>query len=525
MDHDSCYQSMYHGQHQVLKDIFQILLIFIQSLTMESKLQEEPDFLQQVQLYFDEATKHLTIRKDILELIKRCQTVVSFTIPLKRDNGKIELIHAHRAHHSYHNMPCKGGIRYAPDVDIQEVQALATLMTFKLAVADIPFGGAKGGVRINPKNYSQAELERLTRKYTIELAKKDIIGPAIDVPAPDMGTGSQTMAWMVDTYNTLYGTRDINSSALVTGKPLVLGGIDGRTEATGLGVFYGINELFNNDKFCAKYKFSKGLKDKNVIIQGLGNVGYWAAQFFFEAQAKVIGIIEYNSSIYNIDGLNPDEAFKHFRSKGSFKDFPGAKEFFDNTSKMDVMYKECDILIPAATEKVITKDNVGKLKAKLIAEAANGPTTYLAQQYLDKNNIPVVPDFVLNSGGVTVSYFEWLKGLQHSKLGRITKGWEQKSRKELLRLLGKESPIAEKGPEEKDIVYTALEEIMSVTVREVFEMAEKMKLSMRTAGFVIAINKVAKCYEETGYDVQQPAHSPNFIPYYYMLSFLVSAMI
>ncbi len=468
---------------------------------MESKAVQEPDFLQQVQLYFDEAAKHLTIRKDILELIKRCQTVVSFTIPLKRDNGRVELIHAYRAHHSYHNMPCKGGIRYAADVDIQEVQALATLMTFKMAVADIPFGGAKGGISLNPKAYSQAELERVTRRYTIELAKKDIIGPAIDVPAPDMGTGPQTMAWMVDTYNTLYGSKDINASALVTGKPLTLGGIDGRNEATGLGVYYGINELFNNEKFCSKYKFSKGLKGKTVIIQGMGNVGFWAAKFFYEAGCKIIGLVEYNSSIFNPEGLNPEDASTYFRAKGSFKGYPAAKEVFEGKDNVEAMYRECDIFIPAATEKVITKDNVEKFKAKLIAEAANGPTTYLAQKVLDSKNIPVVPDFVLNSGGVTVSYFEWLKGLQHSKLGRMTKGWEEKSRRELLRLLGKESPAAEKGPEEKDIVYTALEEIMSATIREVFELSEKMNLSMRMAGFVKAIGKVAKCYEETGFDV------------------------
>jgi glutamate dehydrogenase (NAD(P)+) len=461
---------------------------------------DEPDFLQQVQLYFDEAAKYCKVRSDILEVIKRCQTVVSFTIPLKRDNGRIELINAYRAHHSYHHMPCKGGVRYAADVDVQEVQALASLMTFKLAVSDIPMGGAKGGIRINPRNYSQAELERLTRRYTIELAKKSLIGPGIDVPAPDMGTNSQTMAWMVDTYNTLYGTKDINSSALVTGKPLTLGGIDGRTEATGLGVFYGINELLNNMKFCEKYKFTPGISGKKVIIQGLGNVGYWAAKFFYEAKASIIGLVEYNGSIYSPDGINVEEASKHFRAKGSFKGFPNA-QFYEADKKMDVFCMECDILIPAAMEKVITKDNVDKLKPKLIAEAANGPTTYFAQKVLDKRNIPVVPDFVLNAGGVTVSYFEWLKGLQHSKLGRLTKGWEQQSRKELLALLQKEAPANVKGPEEKDIVYTALEEIMSCTVREVFELSEKMQVSLKIAGFVIAISKVAKCYEETGFDV------------------------
>ena len=463
-------------------------------------MEQEPDFLQQVQLYFDEAAKYIKVRPDILEVIKRCQTVVSFTIPLKRDNGKIELISAYRAHHSYHKLPCKGGIRYAADVDIQEVQALASLMTFKLAVSDIPFGGAKGGIRINPRNYSQGELERLTRRYTIELAKKNLIGPGIDVPAPDMGTNSQTMAWMVDTYNTLYGTKDINSSSLVTGKPLALGGIDGRTEATGLGVFYGINELLKNKTFCEKYKFSQGIQGKKVIIQGLGNVGYWAAKFFYEAKATMIGIVEYNGALFNPAGIDVEQAFKHFRSVGSFKGFTGA-QVFDTNTRMDVFCMECDILIPAAIEKVITKENADKIKAKLIAEAANGPTTYSAQQILDKKGIPIVPDFVLNAGGVTVSYFEWLKGLEHSKLGRLTKGWEEKSHKELLALLGKETPASLKGPEEKDIVYTALEEIMSCTIREVFELSEKMKVSMRVAGFVISVGKVAKCYEETGFDV------------------------
>ena len=458
---------------------------------MVSKEQGEPNFLGQVQLYFDEATKYVEVRKDVLELIKRCQTLFSFNIPLKRDNGRIELIQAHRAHHSYHLMPCKGGVRYAPDVDVQEVQALASLMTFKMAVADIPFGGAKGGIRLDPRKYSKAELERVTRRYTIELAKKSLIGPAIDVPAPDMGTGAQNMAWMVDTYNTLYGSKDINSAALVTGKPLPLGGIDGRTEATGLGVFYGTRVLLENEDFCKRYGFAKGIKDKIVIIQGLGNVGYWAAKFFFDNGAKVTGIIEYNSSIYESKGIDPVDAFKHFRAKGSFAGYPNATEIYsDGVSGLEVMYKECDILIPAAKENVITKDNAEKLKCKVLAEAANGPTTFLAQQILDKRNIPAIPDFALNSGGVTVSYFEWLKGLQHTKLGRVTKSWEQKSRRELLRLLGKESPIAEKGPEEKDIVYTALEEIMSETITDVYELSVKMNLSMRIAGFAKAINKV-----------------------------------
>lgn len=466
-----------------------------------ASIEKEPDFLGQVQLYFEDAAKLTKVRADILELIKKCRTVVSFTIPLVRDNGKIELLYAYRAHHSYHKLPCKGGVRYAPDVDVQEVQALASLMTFKLAVVDLPFGGAKGGVRINPRNYSQAELEQVTRKYTIELVKKDIIGPAIDVPAPDMGTNSTTMAWMVDTYNTFYGMKDINSSALVTGKPLALGGIDGRTEATGLGVFYGIVELINNKVFCDKYHFAPGIAGKKVVIQGIGNVGYWAAKFISDAKGILIGIVEYNSSIYNPEGIDFAEATSYFKAKGSFIGYPGPTEVFPKETRMEPMYKPCDILVPAAIEKVLTRDNAARIQTKLIAEAANGPTTHAADKILNAKGIPIIPDFALNSGGVSVSYFEWLKGLQHSRLGRLTKGWEEKSQKELLKLIGKDKGFGVKGAEEKDIVYTALEEIMSTTIRDVFESSEKMGVSMRMAAFVIAIEKVAKCYEESGYDV------------------------
>ena len=468
---------------------------------MEGKKVEEPNFLEQVQLYFDEAAKHSTVRPDVLELIKRCQTVVSFTIPLKRDNGRIELISAYRAHHSYHKMPCKGGVRFAPDVDIQEVQALASLMSFKLAVCDIPFGGAKGGIRINPRNYSPKELEQLTRRYTIELAKRELIGPAIDVPAPDMGTNAQTIAWMVDTYTTLYGAKDINASALATGKPLSLGGIDGRTEATGLGVYYGIKELLSNDKFCAKYHFTKGLEGKQVVIQGLGNVGFWAAKFIHEAKALVVGLVEYNSAVYDPAGLKVPEVSDYFKAKGTFVGYTGAKEVYEAKDRETVLCKECDILVPAAIENVITKHNVELIRARLIAEAANGPTTYSAHKVLEAKGVPVIPDFVLNSGGVTVSYFEWLKGIQHLKLNRLMKGWEQKSRHEFLQVMGKSDPEVEKGAEEKDIVYTALEEIMANTVREVFELSEKMNVTLRIAGFLISINRIAKCYEETGFDV------------------------
>jgi glutamate dehydrogenase (NAD(P)+) len=314
-----------------------------------------------------------------------------------------------------------------------------------------------------------------------------------------MGTNSQMMGWMVDTYTKLYGSKDINASAVVTGKPLSLGGIDGRTEATGLGVYFGIKELLNNDKFCTKYNMTKGVEGKRVVIQGLGNVGYWAAKFIYEAKAKVIGVVEYNSGIFNPDGLDIPAVATHFRAKGTLLGFPGAKEEYDVKTKEEVMYKECDILVPAAMEKVITKQNVERIQARMIAEGANGPTTYLAQKVFDTKHIPVVPDFVLNIGGVTVSYFEWVKGLQHAHLGRLTKGWEEAAQTEMLKLLGKEGSFAPKGATEKDIVYSALEEIMSTSIRDVFELSEKMNVSLRISAFIIGLNRVLRCYDDAGF--------------------------
>lgn len=269
--------------------------------------------------------------------------------------GVLRIITAYRAHHSYHLSPCKGGIRYASNVDMQEVQALASLMTFKMAALDVPFGGAKGGVCIDPKKYSEAELERITKRYTVELVKKGFIGPSIDVPAPDIGTNSKTMGWLMNAYKSMSGDVDINQNAICTGKPLPLGGIDGRTEATGLGVYYGIVEILKNQQFCTKFKLTPGFKGKSVIIQGLGNVGYWAAKFCEEGGAKLIGLVEYNSAIFNPDGLNTDDASNYFKANKSFKDYPKAKEVRLGAENMEVMYKECDILIPAAIENTITK--------------------------------------------------------------------------------------------------------------------------------------------------------------------------
>lgn len=465
---------------------------------------DEPSFIEQTNLYYNQAANHLLevapklVTKDLLEVIKAPKTVIKLNMPLRRDNGTLEIIEAYRAQHSYHRTPCKGGIRYAPDVDQQEVEALAALMTFKTACCDVPFGGAKGGVKINPKNYSEREIERVTRRYALELAKKGFLGAAIDVPAPDMNTGGREMSWIKDTYSYIYGQNDVNAAACITGKPLNQGGIDGRPEATGLGTFYGVRHLMKNKDFVAQYKTTLGLKDKRVIIQGYGNVGSWAHKFFQEEGSKVTGIIEYNSAVFNKDGLDRDDLLAYWQKNKTFVGYTKGKVY--DKDPMQVMYMECDVLIPAAIEKSINKTNMAKINAKVIAEAANGPMTFAAQEHFDKAGVAVVPDLLINAGGVIVSYFEWLKGLEHVRLGRLSKGWERKSKQELGNLLGITAEKLEKlaGPTEKNIVYTALEEIMCSSCDNVFEYSQKHKVSLRIAGYAHSIAKIAQTYKEAG---------------------------
>ena len=466
---------------------------------------DEPSFIEQVNLYFNAAAKHLTevdpssAPADLLEYIKVPKTVIKFNMPLRRDNGKIEVIEAYRAQHSYHRTPCKGGIRYASDVDQQEVEALAALMTFKCACSDVPFGGSKGGVKLNPKIYSVGELERVTRRYALELAKKGFLGASIDVPAPDMGTGGREMSWIKDTYSYVYGQHDVNSAACITGKPLNQGGIDGRPEATGLGVFYGVKELMSSSKFVEQHGTTLGLKDKSVIIQGYGNVGSWAHKFFQEEGARVTGIIEFNSGVYDEAGLDSKDLLAYWLTKRTFAGYTKAKQVY-TSNQMDIMYKNCDVLIPAAIEKSINKTNMEKIRTKVIAEAANGPMTFAGQKYFDSKNVAVIPDLLINAGGVIVSYFEWLKGLEHVRLGRLTKGWERKSRKELANMIGISGEKLDKleGPSEKNIVYTALEEIMTTSCRNVLSYSLEHKVSLRVAAYAQTIAKIVQTYKEAG---------------------------
>jgi glutamate dehydrogenase/leucine dehydrogenase len=371
-------------------------------------------------------------------------------------------------------------------------------MTFKLAVADVPFGGAKGGIKIDPRKLSKSELERVTRRYTMELIKKGFIGPAIDCLGPDMGTNEQIMTWIKDTYVSVKGEQDINAEGCCTGKFISQGGIAGRTESTGLGVYYAIRELMKTPSFYEKIKLSAGIKGKTFAMQGFGNVGYWAAKFFHGDGGKITTIVEYNSAIHNPEGFDPDHAKKYFQEKGTFEGYSAAKTI-ELKNPLSYMEMECDFLVPAATEKSIHKANGPRLKCKAVVEGANGPTTFAAEEDLISRGVVVCPDLLINGGGVTCSYFEWLKNIDHVSPGKLSKKYDEKSQKKLLEMMGfKGNDDNIRGAEEIDIVYSGLEEIMTSAVKENWELASKKNLAFRDACLINAINKVYNCYKECG---------------------------
>jgi glutamate dehydrogenase (NAD(P)+) len=456
-----------------------------------------------VKEHFGRAAKYSKVNPDILNVIRECKTAVRFNIPLKRDNGAIEVLTCYRAQHSYHKLPVKGGTRYAMDVDLAEVEALASLMTFKLAVHDIPFGGAKGGIRIDPKKYSQGELERATRRYTLELAKKGFIGAAIDVPGPDMGTNQQTMTWMKDTYATIFGDKDINAEAVTTGKFLSEGGIDGRVESTGLGVYYGLRQLMNDKSFMEKVKLPVGIAGKTFCIQGFGNVGEWAAKFLSNDGGIIDTIVEWDCAIHKKGGFNVEELIAWRNQHGTLKTYPKVDEL-NTENPQSFMAKKCDVLIPAAVEKSVHMKNADSIQCKILAEAANGPTTVAAEDILRKKGVQIIPDMILNGGGVTVSYFEWLKNLQHVSPGRLTKRWEAQAQKNLYKKVAGDKvdqAILDTliGPDEKTIVYSGLEEIMCSAVAENWAQAHLYDYNLRISGFNSAINRVANAYKYNGF--------------------------
>jgi glutamate dehydrogenase (NAD(P)+) len=461
-------------------------------------------FFEGVEKNFDKAAKYTDLPQGLLEQIKGCNAVFRMKFPI-RVGDNVEVIEAYRVQHSNHRSPTKGGIRYSEGVNQDEVMALAALMTYKCAVVDVPFGGAKGGVKINTRKYTEAELEQITRRYASELVRKNFIGPGMDVPAPDYGTGPREMAWIMDTYAALK-PGEIDAAGCVTGKPVSQNGIAGRTEATGRGVFYAVREACTHEDDMTALGLETGIEGKTMVIQGLGNVGSYTGKISQdEGKVKIIGVAEYEGSIYSEDGLDIHELLEYRAKTGTIIDFPGSTTLEHRSAALEL---ECDILVPAALENQINDTNAHKIKAKIIVEAANGPVTPEAEEVLLERGCLIIPDMYANAGGVTVSYFEWLKNLSHMRFGRMQKRFES-NRYELLvdlvlKMTGKELSAAERklltfGADEVDLVRSGLEETM-INAYNGIRNTRKRKFikDLRTAAFVYAIEKIGNDYNALG---------------------------
>ena len=458
-------------------------------------------FLASVERMIGAAIERTDLPTGLGDVIRRCRSVYQVRFPAEI-RGEWRVFYGWRANHSEHKLPVKGGIRYALEVDQDEVEALATLMTFKCAVVDVPFGGSKGGLRIDPRAYDEEELETITRRFTIELDRQGYISPSQNVPAPDMGTGAREMGWIADTYRTLHPD-DINAAACVTGKPLELGGIRGRVEATGRGVQYAIHALFSHPEDLKSVGLEGKLEGKRVVVQGLGNVGYHAAKFLEEEDgAKIVAIIERDGAVVNEKGLPVQRVHDYMREHGGVKGFPEGKHVADGAAVLEM---ECDILIPAALEGQITRDNAAKIRAPVIVEAANGPVTYEADQVLREAGKIVIPDMYANAGGVTVSYFEWTKNLSHMRYGRMDRRMMEMRSEAAIELF--ETMLEQKVPAAlKSALHTEADELNLVrsglydTMRNAYEQIRERWRSrddvpdLRTAAYIVAIEKIAHYY-------------------------------
>lgn len=473
---------------------------------MAQKTKKRLSFRESVLKMAERAMVHLDIPSGLGDQIKICNTVFQTQFPVKLDDGQVHVFKGWRAVHSGHRLPVKGGIRYAPHVNQDEVVALAALMTYKCAIVNVPFGGSKGGLIINPRDYSETELERITRRFSHELITGGYISPSTNVPAPDMGTGEREMAWIADVYRTLHPT-DINHLGCVTGKPVKSGGIQGRTEATGRGVQYAIHEFFRHPKDMKMTGLDGDLAGKSIVIQGLGNVGYHAAKFLEEDDgAKIISIIEWDGALVDENGLSVQKVKDYISEYGGVKGYPHAK-YIENG--IDCLEIECDILIPAALEGQITEDNAPRIKAPLIVEAANGPVTYEADEILRNRGIVVMPDAFANAGGVTVSYFEWIKNLSHIRFGRMDRRFDEWRGSVVIKALeemtGKPVPDHLRrdllhGSDELTLVRSGLDDTMRLAYQEISEIFHQHKdiSDFRTAAFVVSLQKIANTYIEFG---------------------------
>lgn len=472
---------------------------------MSQSKHESMSFREGVERMVDRAALAIGLGPDTTHVIQACNAVIQIKFAVKL-HDRVEVFTGWWAIHSSHRLPAKGGLRFAPMVNQDEVEALASLMSYKCAIADIPFGGAKGGLLINPKNYQEDELRDITRRFTIELARKDFINPATNVPAPDIGTSSREMVWIADTYKILY-PEDVNKDACVTGKTMNHGGISGRVEATGKGVQYALQEFFRHPEEIAAAGLKDGLASQRIVVQGLGNVGYHLAKYLSEEDGcKIIAIIEKDGVVLNEEGLIVHDVRQHIAETGGVKGFPGG-EYHENGE--EALKMECDILIPAALEGQIHAHNAMHIQAKMIVEAANGPVTYEADQILRDRGITILPDIFVNAGGVTVSYFEWTRNLSHMRFGRLQRHYDElrgsdyadaleemtghslddQQRKEIVR-----------GASELDLVRSGLDDTMRTAFQDIRNVMKNYETinDYRTAAFALAITKIAQSYYDLG---------------------------
>jgi len=462
------------------------------------------DFLNSTNKLFDQALSYTEISPDLAKRIRVSNSTYTINFGVKlRD--EIHTFTGWRSVHSEHFEPAKGGIRYDINASQEEVEALAALMTYKCAIIEVPYGGSKGALKINPKDWTKSEIEKITRRFAQELIKRDLIHPAQNVPAPDVGTGAEEMAWIADEYRRIYPT-DINALACVTGKPIQKGGLVGRSEATGRGVQYIIREFFRHEEDYLKAGFKGGLKDKKVVVQGLGNVGYHAAKFLQEEDGcRIVCVMEHNGAILNPDGLNVKKIKQYQSEHGSFE---GCSEGKFETNTSECLTMKCDILIPAAKENVIDKTNAEGIQAKLIVEAANGPITFEADGLLNDRNITIIPDIMANAGGVAVSYFEWIRNLRHIRFGRLEKRRNAFQFDTLISAIetmtGKEMPEKFKeqfieGANEIDLVRSGLDDMMREAYQKIREsMIENDIPNLRTAAYKVALDRIAVSYDSIG---------------------------
>ena len=465
---------------------------------------KKPTFKENVDAFVTLTSKIIRIPKDVIEYIKLSHSVIQVTVGVKIKNTICNFI-GWRAVHSEHLLPSKGGIRFSSDVSQDDTEALAALMTYKCAVVNVPFGGSKGSLKINPNNYSEKELRLITKNYATKLAKKGFLNPALNVPAPDIGTSEKEMVWIMDAYKNLF-PEDINYLACVTGKPVEHGGISGRDGATGRGAEEAIREYFRQPKLLKKTKLKEKLKDNSIIIQGFGKVGKTLAlDLYNRDQGKIIAIGDASGYLINQYGIDINKLSKHYLKNKKIDQFKGAKFI---KKAQDVLLLNCDILIPAATESVITLNNVNKIKAKLIIEAANGPITYRADQILNKRGVHILPDIFVNAGGVVVSYYEWVKNISHIRFGRLQRRFDEQKMRDVIAAISKttnksiSSSLYKKitsGATEKDLAYSGLEDTMREAFQEILEEKNKnKKLNFRTAAYAIALKKLRKFHDTVG---------------------------